>query len=96
MKIIAFLVTLFEYDKRFEVIGKDYIFYDYNFPLNLPEQLSKSYNLVIADPPFISEECLKKVASTILFLAKDKIVLCTGIFLFFHILFTTKYMFFVF
>lgn len=72
------LVTLFEYDKRFEVFGRDYIFYDYNSPLNIPAHLTNSYDLVLADPPFISEECLEKTASTIKFLAKDKIILCTG------------------
>ncbi|XP_075216053.1 EEF1A lysine methyltransferase 1 isoform X2 [Lycorma delicatula] len=30
------------------------------------------------DPPFLSEECLQKTAVTVKFLAKDKIILCTG------------------
>ena len=45
----------------------------------LPRNLSNFYDLVIADPPFISDECLTKTALTIKFLAKKKIVLCTGI-----------------
>lgn len=77
-----FLVTLFEYDKRFEVYGRDYIFYDYNSPLNIPGHLKNYYDLVVADPPFISEECLEKTAITIKFLAKNKIILCTGKLLF--------------
>ena len=42
--------------------------------------MSNFYDLVIADPPFLSDECLTKTALTIKFLAKKKIVLCTGIF----------------
>lgn len=73
-----FLVTLFEYDKRFNVYGKDYIFYDYNTPLNLPDHLLNYYDLVIADPPFLSKECLEKTANTINFLTKEKVILNTG------------------
>lgn len=58
--------------------GSDFIYYDFNRPLNLPEELSKSFDLVIADPPFLSEECLAKTTETIKMLAKGKIMLCTG------------------
>ncbi|XP_076237832.1 EEF1A lysine methyltransferase 1 [Calliopsis andreniformis] len=71
-------VTVFEYDERFKVFGSDFIPYDYKFPLNLPKSMSNSYDLVIADPPFLSEECLTKTIITIKFLAKRNIVLCTG------------------
>lgn len=42
--------------------------------------MSNFYDLVIADPPFLSDECLTKTALTIKFLAKKDIVLCTGTF----------------
>ncbi|XP_023015409.2 EEF1A lysine methyltransferase 1 [Leptinotarsa decemlineata] len=71
-------ITLFEYDKRFSVYGKDFIFYDYKSPLDVPRDKSDYYDLVIADPPFLSDECLTKTAVTIRFLTKDKIILCTG------------------
>ena len=72
-------VTLLEYDRRFEIYGDDFVFYDYNKPLELPEALQKeSFDMVIADPPFLSEECLRKTAQTIKLLAKGKILLCTG------------------
>lgn len=49
--------------------------------------MSNFYDLVIADPPFLSDECLTKTALTIKFLAKKNYVLCTGIFdNFFYIL----------
>lgn len=73
-------VTLFEYDERFKVFGSDFIPYNYKFPLDIARDMSNSYDLVIADPPFLSDECLTKTAVTIKFLAKKNIVLCTGIF----------------
>ena len=72
--------TLLEYDRRFDV-HNEFIFYDYNDPFNLPTSISYppySYDLVIADPPFMSEECLVKTSKTIKHLAKDKILVCTG------------------
>ncbi|XP_018321041.1 EEF1A lysine methyltransferase 1 isoform X2 [Agrilus planipennis] len=33
---------------------------------------------VIADPPFLSDECLTKTAVTLKYLAKENIILCTG------------------
>ncbi|XP_066400904.1 EEF1A lysine methyltransferase 1 isoform X3 [Molothrus aeneus] len=37
-----------------------------------------SFDVVIADPPYLSEECLQKTAETIKYLTKGKILLCTG------------------
>ncbi|XP_041970014.1 EEF1A lysine methyltransferase 1 [Aricia agestis] len=71
-------VTLLEYDRRFEIHGSDYVFYDYNHPLKLPADLTQSCDLVVADPPFLSEECITKTSETIKLLAKNKIVVCTG------------------
>ncbi|XP_017880144.1 EEF1A lysine methyltransferase 1 [Ceratina calcarata] len=71
-------VTLFEYDERFKVYGSDFVPYNYKFPLDVPRDLSNTFDLVIADPPFLSDECLTKTALTIKLLAKRNIVLCTG------------------
>ncbi|XP_054016300.1 EEF1A lysine methyltransferase 1 [Hylaeus anthracinus] len=71
-------VVLFEYDERFKVFSPDFIPYNYKFPLDVPKDMSGFYDLVIADPPFLSDECLTKTALTIKFLAKKNIVLCTG------------------
>ena len=74
---------LLEYDRRFEIYGSSFAYYDYNDPLTLPQPLvAHSFGIVVADPPFLSEECLCKVAQTIKFLAQDKVILCTGICLF--------------
>ncbi|XP_077197788.1 EEF1A lysine methyltransferase 1 [Paroedura picta] len=70
---------ILEYDQRFSVYGNEYIFYDYNNPLELPENLTAhSFDIVLADPPYLSEECLRKTADTIKYLSKGKILLCTG------------------
>ncbi|XP_018427516.1 PREDICTED: protein-lysine N-methyltransferase N6AMT2 [Nanorana parkeri] len=72
-------ICLLEYDRRFSVYGDDFIFYDYNNPLDLPDRLQpRSCDIVLADPPFLSEECLSKTADTIRYLTKGKILLCTG------------------
>lgn len=74
-----FSAILLEYDKRFSIYGKEFFFYDYNNPLNLHEDLQPhSCDLVITDPPYLSDECLSKVALTVKYLTKGKILLCTG------------------
>lgn len=71
--------ALLEFDRRFAVYAEEFIFYDYNNPLCLPEDvLPQSFDIVIADPPYLSEECLSKVALTVKYLTKSKILLCTG------------------
>lgn len=72
--------VLLEYDTRFQQLpGGNFVHYDYREPLTLPESLEEaSFDLVVADPPFLSEECLSKTAETIKFLSRDKVILCTG------------------
>lgn len=74
-----------EYDTRFQVYGDDFLLYDYKEPLKFPKDWKNWFDLVIADPPFLSEECLCKTAVSIKYLAKDKIILCTGICIYFFI-----------
>ncbi|XP_006894161.1 PREDICTED: N(6)-adenine-specific DNA methyltransferase 2 [Elephantulus edwardii] len=70
---------LFEYDRRFAVYGEEFIFYDYNNPLDLPKKIvAHSFDIVIADPPYLSEECLRKTSETVKHLTQNKILLCTG------------------
>ncbi|XP_013360919.1 PREDICTED: protein-lysine N-methyltransferase N6AMT2 isoform X2 [Chinchilla lanigera] len=72
-------VSIFEYDRRFAVYGEEFVFYDYNRPLDLPESITaQSFDIVIADPPYLSEECLGKTSETIKYLTRGKILLCTG------------------
>ncbi|XP_077977382.1 EEF1A lysine methyltransferase 1-like [Glandiceps talaboti] len=70
---------LFEFDPRFEMYGENFVFYDYKSPLDFPKSVEPhSFDIVVADPPFLSEECHVKVAQTVKYLAKDKILYCTG------------------
>ncbi|KAM6178619.1 EEF1A lysine methyltransferase 1 [Rhynchocyon petersi] len=72
-------VRIFEYDKRFAIYGEEFIFYDYNNPLDLPEKIAAhSFDIVVADPPYLSEECLRKTSETVKYLTQGKILLCTG------------------
>jgi 16S rRNA G966 N2-methylase RsmD len=72
-------VYIFEFDKRFAMYGEEFIFYDYNHPLDLPEKVTAhSFDIVVADPPYLSEECLRKTSKTIKYLTRGKILLCTG------------------
>lgn len=72
-------VYIFEYDKRFAIYGEEFVFYDYNSPLDLPGRVAEhSFDIVVADPPYLSEECLRKTSQTIRFLTRGKVLLCTG------------------
>jgi hypothetical protein len=73
-------VKVFEYDNRFASFGPDFQFYDYKSPLDIDRGLREQFDLVFADPPFLSEECLTKTAVTMKFLAKEphRLVLCSG------------------
>ncbi|THU62542.1 hypothetical protein C4D60_Mb01t06230 [Musa balbisiana] len=74
-------VKLLEYDKRFEQYGDDFIYYDYNQPEELLPSLKHNYQVIIADPPYLSKECLEKVAHTISLLAHPQdsyLLLLTG------------------
>ena len=71
-------MTLFEYDSRFSKFGEDFVYYDYKRPHQVQLSLHHSFDLVVADPPFLSEECLSKVSEMVKLLAKDKMILCTG------------------
>ena len=70
--------VILDYDMRLKVFGTDFVFYDYNQPLELPQEMERAFDIVVADPPLLSEECLCKVALTTRYIAKDKILLCTG------------------
>jgi hypothetical protein len=78
-----------EYDKRFEVVGRDFVFYDYQLPLRLPHEMKGAFDRIICDPPFLSDDCQAKTALTARYLAKEwapasassggiRFVTCTG------------------
>ncbi|XP_062212425.1 uncharacterized protein LOC133913315 [Phragmites australis] len=72
---------LLEYDERFGQYGGDFTFYDYSRPEELPPAMKHAYRVVVADPPYLSKECLEKVAKTVSFLAQPEgsfLLLLTG------------------
>jgi len=84
-------VVVFEFDERFNVYGPEFVFYDYKYPLKftyLPEKesdkdkrtLKNKFDVVVMDPPFLSEECLVKASMTTRWILKEngKIIACTG------------------
>merc|ERR1712096_45625 len=73
-------LDLFEYDKRFAVHGSDFHLYDYKTPLQLDSELRGQFDLVFADPPFLSEECLTKTLVTVRWMGRPgaRLGLCTG------------------
>lgn len=62
---------LLEYDKRFESWG-NFSFYDYNEPDKIQDDLKGRFSIVVADPPYLSEECLVKTLKTARILARTQ------------------------
>lgn len=77
------IVHIFEYDNRFAAYGSDFVHYDYNLA-GQPEYLGHFdgyFDLVIADPPFLSAECIEKISTIIRRLVEPetgRIILCSG------------------
>ncbi|KXJ70368.1 hypothetical protein RP20_CCG023905 [Aedes albopictus] len=75
-------VTLFEFDQRFASIGEDFKHFDYNRATEdgYLEEFRESFDLIIADPPFLSEECIEKMGTVVRRIAKPdcRTVLCSG------------------
>lgn len=80
-------LRLLEYDRRFEVFGSDFVFYDFSSPLRLPDEVKGAFDRIICDPPFLSEDCQTKAAMTARFLARTwagenvgslRFITCTG------------------
>ncbi|PNP82592.1 hypothetical protein FNYG_03823 [Fusarium nygamai] len=73
-------LVLFEHDHRFSVFP-EFVFYDFQRPLQLPARLKGSLDSVIIDPPFFSNDCQTKFALTGRWLVKPKsprVIVCTG------------------
>ena len=78
-------MTLLEFDDRFGVF-KEFVKYDFEQPTKLPIELKGNFDIIICDPPFLSEDCQTKAALTARWLSKNsndlaspvKMVVCTG------------------
>jgi Probable N6-adenine methyltransferase len=76
-------IYLFEYDARFERLAPNptkFVNYDYNSPMKFPSPLLGKVDRVLADPPFLSDECLTRTAMTVRTLLRKggKVMVCTG------------------
>ncbi|XP_049531925.1 protein-lysine N-methyltransferase CG9154 [Anopheles darlingi] len=73
---------LFEFDERFSCHGHHFHQYDYNRAdeMNYLDEFRESFDLIIADPPFLSEECIEKMGIMMKKIAKPncKLLLCSG------------------
>lgn len=77
------IVHIFEFDNRFAAYGTDFVHYDYNLAIQSDylSQFEGFFDLVIADPPFLSSECIEKMSLIIRRITKPdtgKIILCSG------------------
>ena len=57
-------ITLLEYDDRFGVF-KEFVKYDFQHAIKLPAELKGSFDRIIVDPPFLSEDCQTKGEHTL-------------------------------
>lgn len=74
---------IFEYDQRFSNYGASFVHYDYNEALKdgVLDEYRGFFDIIIADPPFLAEECIEKMGSIVRKFGKEraKVVLCSGI-----------------
>ncbi|CAG8504047.1 10877_t:CDS:2 [Cetraspora pellucida] len=76
-------IYLFEFDTRFDIYGSDFFRYDYKTPTEFRDcsKLRNTFDFIVVDPPFLSEDCFTKTMITVRWLGKKdtcKILLCTG------------------
>ncbi|VDN59362.1 unnamed protein product [Dracunculus medinensis] len=93
-------VKLFEFDERFaSKYPREFIHYDYRVPLTIERCYHGIFDVILVDPPFLSEECFINIAQTVKLLKHDinaKILVSTGIVMeslvrfFMYILFQVK------
>ena len=62
--------VLLQYDKKWES-DRGFVFYDYKQPEIFPNELRGTFDMVVVDPPFITEEVWALYATTTKLLMKD-------------------------
>lgn len=76
-------VRLFEFDQRFAAIGDNFVQYDYKAIADNTDYLNefaKTFDILVVDPPFLSEECVRNTAAIVHKLQTENasIIMCTG------------------
>lgn len=76
---------LFEFDARFQHLAATpdrFVHYDFNRPLAVSTALKGTFDRVLVDPPFLSDECQSKAAITARYLLRpsqdSRVIVCTG------------------
>ncbi|CAM9520305.1 unnamed protein product [Hapterophycus canaliculatus] len=58
-------VYIFEYDRRFDqAYPESFVYYDFNDPLTVPDDLRQSVDYILMDPPYLNTECIGKFLET--------------------------------
>ena len=74
-------IYLFEFDERFSVYD-NFVHYDYNRATEIDYlvEYKQFFDIIIADPPFLAEECIEKLSKIIQNISKSeaKVILCSG------------------
>lgn len=52
-------IKLLEFDERFAVF-KEFVRYDFEKAIQLPAEMKASFDVIICDPPFLSQDCQTK------------------------------------
>lgn len=77
------IVRVLEFDERFAAFGDDFVKFDYKNVYkssNYMDEYREHFDIIIVDPPFLSEECIQSIAQLVNKIRKEntKIVLCSG------------------
>ncbi|PIA16493.1 hypothetical protein COEREDRAFT_73225 [Coemansia reversa NRRL 1564] len=66
-------ICVFEFDERFDLFKEKFVHYDFNKPLDFAraDKLKGKFKFIVADPPFLNEDCLSQTMKTVRFLAAD-------------------------
>ncbi|KAI8615036.1 putative N6-adenine methyltransferase-domain-containing protein [Chytriomyces sp. MP71] len=72
---------VFEFDRRFGLFGSRFVFFDFNTPTDFPAELQGSFDTLVVDPPFLSDECWTKTSESVRWLSSAgcKVIVCTGL-----------------
>ena len=58
----------FEFDRQFDDGTGGFVFFDYNHPENLPAIYKGYFDMLVIDPPFVTEDVWVKYSEAIKFL----------------------------
>ncbi|KAF0684332.1 Aste57867_23683 [Aphanomyces stellatus] len=65
-------VYIFEYDHRFgQKYGDQFVFYDYNAPLDVDAKFHKFFDYVLVEPPYLTETCMKGFGETMRLISRQ-------------------------